>query len=251
VAGAFEIAQAGVDNAVALADANKDVVIVSGGSNGMNEFIVRPEIKSYADIKGTKVVVDAPNTAYALIAYKVLQMQGISRDQYGLTPAGGCPQRLAAMREDKANASAMLNLPCNLIAMKDGYKSMGTAVDLIGPYQADGTWVMRSWAQAHPDLLVKFLQGCIEGYRWAATPSNKAAAAALIVKVLKVEPDIAMGSVDITVGPKQGLAKDLAFDRNGFINTLKLRAEMIGGDANPNPDKYVDLSYLQKALAGL
>jgi hypothetical protein len=30
---------------------------------------VRPEIKSYADIRGKTVVVDAPNTAFALILY--------------------------------------------------------------------------------------------------------------------------------------------------------------------------------------
>ena len=39
-AGAFEIAHAGVDNAVALVDTGKaDVVIVAGGGNAMNELV--------------------------------------------------------------------------------------------------------------------------------------------------------------------------------------------------------------------
>jgi ABC-type nitrate/sulfonate/bicarbonate transport system substrate-binding protein len=43
VQGSFEIAQAGVDNAVALVEVAKaDVVIVAGGSNGMNDLMVRP-----------------------------------------------------------------------------------------------------------------------------------------------------------------------------------------------------------------
>ncbi len=43
--GDFEIAQAGVDNALAMVEtAKKDVVIIGGGSNGMNELMVRPEI---------------------------------------------------------------------------------------------------------------------------------------------------------------------------------------------------------------
>jgi ABC-type nitrate/sulfonate/bicarbonate transport system substrate-binding protein len=63
--GAFEIAHAGVDNAVALVDSGKaDVVIVAGGGNAMNELIVRSEIRNYEDLRGKVMVVDAPNTAY-------------------------------------------------------------------------------------------------------------------------------------------------------------------------------------------
>src|SRR5260221_14363743 len=47
--GAFEIAYAAVDNAVAMVElAKQDVIIVTGGDTGMNEFMVRPEIKSMA-----------------------------------------------------------------------------------------------------------------------------------------------------------------------------------------------------------
>ena len=116
VADAFEIAQAGVDNAVALVEVAKaDVVIVGGGGDGMNQFVVRPEITSFQDLRGKKIVVDAPDTAYALLAYKVLALKGIKRDDYGVASAGGCPRRLAAMRADAVSAAAMLNLPCNLL----------------------------------------------------------------------------------------------------------------------------------------
>ncbi|HKC32051.1 MAG TPA: ABC transporter substrate-binding protein, partial [Xanthobacteraceae bacterium] len=46
--GSYEIAQSAVDNAVALVEHEKaDVIIVAGGSNGMLELVVRPEINSY------------------------------------------------------------------------------------------------------------------------------------------------------------------------------------------------------------
>jgi len=108
----------------------------------MNQFVMRPEIASFQDLRGKKIVVDAPDTAYGLLAYKVLAVKGIKRDEYGVVSAGGCPQRLAAMRADALNAVAMLNLPCNLISVKEGYKSFGAAVDAIGSYQADGIWAM-------------------------------------------------------------------------------------------------------------
>src|ERR1041384_4186346 len=52
-AGEFEIAQAAVDNALAMVELAKvDVVIVSGGDSSMNELIVQPDIGSVKDLKG-------------------------------------------------------------------------------------------------------------------------------------------------------------------------------------------------------
>src|SRR2546423_15207348 len=48
-AGDFQIAQAAVDNAVAMVElAGKDVVIVTGGASSMNEFFVPPEVQGFA-----------------------------------------------------------------------------------------------------------------------------------------------------------------------------------------------------------
>src|SRR5262245_3208647 len=183
VAGRFEIAQAGVDNALALIDVAKaDVVIVSGGSTGLNELVVRPDIKSYEDIRGKTVVVDAPNTAFALLLYKMLDLKGIKRGEYGIYPAGACSFRVAAMRADPSRVAAMMNPPCSTLAKRDGYPSFGMSTDVIGPYLADGHWVMRPWARANADTLTKYLQTIIEGYRWGADPANKVEVVAIMAK---------------------------------------------------------------------
>jgi ABC-type nitrate/sulfonate/bicarbonate transport system substrate-binding protein len=252
VRGSFEIAQAGVDNALALVDVAKaDVVIVSGGSTGLNELVVRPEIASYADIRGKMVVVDAPNTAFALILYKMLDLNGVKKGEYGIHPAGACSFRLNAMRADLGRVAAMMNPPCSTIAKRDGFRSFGMGTDVIGPYLADGHWVLRSWAQANADTLVKYLQTIIEGYRWGADPANRNEVVAIMAKHLKISGDLATHAVELEVGPNGGLAKDATFDMTGFRNTLKLRAELEGGDPNADPAKYIDLSYHQRALRGM
>lgn len=249
VSGRFEIAQAGVDNALALVDVDKkDVVIVSGGSTGLNELVVRPEIKSYADIRGKTVVVDATNTAFALLLYKMLDLKGIKKGEYGVFPAGACSFRLAAMRADPNKVAAMMNPPCSTFAKQGGYPTFGMGTDVIGPYLADGHWVMRAWANANAETLVKYLQTIIEGYRWAADPANKTEVIAIMAKHLKISAEVAAQAVELEVGPNGGLAKDASFDMVGFKNTLKLRAELEGGDPNVSPDKYIDLSYHQRAL---
>src|SRR3982750_246701 len=111
--GEFQIAQAAVDNAVAMVElAGEDVVIVTGGDSSMNEFFVQPEVRSYADLKGTTLLVDAPNTAYALQLKKILLVNGLKEGaDYKVHPIGGTALRFRGMKENKDYKSAMLHLP--------------------------------------------------------------------------------------------------------------------------------------------
>ncbi len=250
--GSHQIAHAAVDNAVAMIElAKADAVIVAGGGNGATELMVRPEINSVADLRGKTAVVDAPNTAYALIMYKMLEMKGLKRAEYKIVSAGGCPQRLDAMRKDPANAFSMLYPPCTILAEKEGFRSLGAGVDVVGPYQATGIFVMRPWAKANADTLVKYIQAVIEGYRYAADPAHKMDAAATLSKHLNIDADTAMKSLVYEIGPKGALAKDARFDMEGFRNVLRIRAEIEGGDADAAPAKYLDMSYYERALSGL
>jgi ABC-type nitrate/sulfonate/bicarbonate transport system substrate-binding protein len=76
----------------------KDVIIVAGGGNGMLNLFVRPEIKSYDDIRGKAVVVDSPDTAYALVLYKMLALKGLKKADYGVFQGGDCMRRFNGIR---------------------------------------------------------------------------------------------------------------------------------------------------------
>src|SRR4051794_29769367 len=93
---------------------------------------------------------------------------------------------------------------------RDGFHDLGLATSVVGPYQADGVWVMRAWADSHCDLLVSYLEGLIDGYRWAADPANRDGVAAIVAKYLNLDPENARGAVDAAVGPGGSLSKDLA-----------------------------------------
>ena len=169
--GSIDIAQAAVDNAVAMVEAGKkDVIIVAGGGNGMLNLFVRPEIKSYDDIRGKAVVVDSPDTAYAFVLYKMLALKGLKKADYGVFQGGDCMRRFNGIRNDPNNVAVLLNFPCNVLADREGYPNWGSAAEALGAYQADGIWVMREWAHAHSDTLVKYIEAIIEGLRWASKP---------------------------------------------------------------------------------
>jgi ABC-type nitrate/sulfonate/bicarbonate transport system substrate-binding protein len=249
--GDFEIAQAAVDNAVAMIElAHEDVVIVTGGDSSMNEFFVQPDVRAYGDLRGQTLLVDAPNTAYALQLKKILLMNGLKEGtDYKIHPIGGTALRLKGLREDKSYKAAMLNPPFSIAAKEAGLKSMGRAADLLGAYQATGTFVLRSWAKANSETLERYIAGFIEGVRWSVAPANKAAAVKLLSDRLKVTPEVAAQTWDLLADPKFGLSTDGRFDMQGFRNVLALRAEIEGswGGTAPAPDKYLDLSYYEGA----
>lgn len=246
--GRYHIAHSAVDNAFALKDkANVDVAVVWGGDNSFNHLMAQPEIASLADLKGKTVVVDAPDTAYAFQLYEMLRQKGLEKDDYTVRPAGGTAPRLEVMLKDKSAAAGMLNAPFSIRAEKAGLKSMGTAAAALGAYQGSSAFVLRSWAAANGDALVKYLQACIEGMRWTLDPKNKAEAVALLVERLKLPEDVAAQTYDATM---KDFNRDGALDMEGVRNVLKLRAQYEGGTPAA-PEKYLDLSFYQRALAGL
>ena len=251
-AGEFDLVHAAVDNAVAMAEtAKKDVVIVTGGDSGMNEFFVQAYIASFADLRGRKLVVDAPNTAYAIQAKKILLKHGLKDGtDYTVVPVGRGELRLKAMAENRDYAAAILNLPFTIQAEQLGMKSLGSTVDMLGPYQANGAFALRAWVESNGPLLERYIAAYVESLRWVRRPENRAECAAILMEKLKVSREVAERTYTLLVDPARGFTPDAQFDMEGFRNLLALRAEIEGGAA-PRPEKYLDLSYYRRAIAGL
>ena len=157
------------------------------------------------------------------------------------------------MKESKEYAASMLNPPFSISAIRDGLRSLGAAVKLVGPYQGTGCWVLRSWAESNARTLERYLAAYVDLLRWALNTANRAELVALLADRLKISSDVAAGTYDVAADPVNGLAPDARFDMDGFRNVLALRPELQGawGGTPPLPDKYVDLSYYQRALAAI
>jgi ABC-type nitrate/sulfonate/bicarbonate transport system substrate-binding protein len=248
-AGKFDIVHSAVDNALAMIEVAKhDVVIVTGGDGGMNEFFVQPEIKDFGDLRGRILVVDAPDTAYALQAKKILAAHGLKAGtDYTVKPVGAGVYRFKVMAESKENAAAILNLPFTVQAEALGMKSLGRTNDLLGPYQAGGAFLMRSFAREHPAMLERYIAAYVEAVRWVRDPANHAESVALLIEKLKISGKEAERTYELLVDPGFGFAPDAKFDLTGFNNVLAMRAEIEGGQPAA-PDRYIDLGYYDRAL---
>ena len=249
--GRVQIIHSTSDNAVKILDVDKlDVALIVGGDNAHNHIIAQQDIGRLEDLRGQTIVLDTSTSGYAFVLYAILKRHGLAKGDYVLKTVGATPRRLEALLNDKSNKAAVLNPPFSIQAVKAGLKDMGSTVSMMGPYQGPAGYTLRSWAKANEDTLVKYLQAYIEGVRWTLDPANKVAATQLLGRRLELSPDIAAAVYDVVTDKEEGFAKDGRFDLEGFKNVLRLRAEY-EGVAPAAPEKYLDLSYYQRALNGL
>jgi ABC-type nitrate/sulfonate/bicarbonate transport system substrate-binding protein len=249
--GRWQIIHSTSDNAVGMVNVNKlDVVLVIGGDNAHNHIIAQTDVQSLADLRGKTIVLDTADSGYAYLLYAILKKSGLNRGDYTVKSVGATPRRLKALQNDRDNKAAVLNPPFSIEAVKSGLKDMGATVDIMGPYQGPAGYTLRSWARDNSDTLVRYLQAYIEGVRWVLDPANKDEATRLLAERLDLSPDIATAAYGVVTDKTEGIAKDGQFDVEGFSNVLKLRAEY-EGVAPAAAERYLDLSYYRRALAGL
>jgi len=246
--GRVQIIHSTSDNVVKILDVDKlDVALIVGGDNAHNHIIAQQDIGKLEDLRGQTVLLDTATSGYAFVLFAILKRHGLNKGDYVLKTVGATPRRLEALLNDKSNKAAVRNPPFSIQAVKAGLKDMGSTVSMMGAYQGPAGYTLRSWAKANEGTLVKYLQAYIEGVRWVLDPANKAAATRMLARRLELSPDVAAAVYDVITDKDEGFAKDGRFDLEGFKNVLRLRAEY-EGVAPAAPEKYLDLSYYQRAL---
>lgn len=251
--GIYDIAHSAIDNAVSMVDAaRQDVVIVVGLDRGFNKLVVRPEITGYEQLRGKTLGVDAPDTAFALIAYDMLRRKGLKPGDYKVKPVGATRFRLQALKDCTIDVS-MLNLPFNLFAQQAGLRILDNPSDVINEYQSAGGFVRRTWGEENRDTLVRYLVGYIEGLRWSLQPENRDETIALLQVRMDLSRDVAEESFNQIADPARGFTTDARISHRGMRTVLELRARYTDAtsDQIPAPDKYLDESYYRAALAML
>ncbi|MDB5650059.1 MAG: transporter substrate-binding protein [Hyphomicrobiales bacterium] len=256
MSGRLQFASIAFDNTIANAEGQGDVNIpgydlvgIMGVHSGMNKIVTRPEIKSFADIRGKAVASDALNSGYGIVLVRILEMNGLvyGRD-FTSVAVGSGPNRLKAMQDGKAVAAA-LSSPDDIEAKKLGFNILADATEAIGAYQGSAFVVRRAWAREHEKETLAFIRAVV-----AATNTvfaDKPAAIAVMRGRIKglSEADAEAVYTDL-VTSKGGLNRAAKINMDGVKMLLSLRNQF--GEPKKtltDPSKYIDLSYYEKAMA--
>ena len=248
-AGKYDVAHAAVDNSVATAETNgvPTVIVLGGETSSPNELVAQPHIKTVEELRGATVLVDSPDTAFALQLRKILRLKGLEASrEYTIKILGQTVMRFEAMKTNKEYAATMM--PFTAEARRLGFHSLGSVAKLIGPYQSGGVFATKRWVEANPGAIVAYLAGYLYTLRWMRDSAN----GAKVIEQLAKGSDHESARQAYERSFAQGtLAREPVFDVEAFRNVLALRAEIEGtwGGKPPPPERYYDLSYYHKALA--
>ena len=257
IAGQHDLLLTSIDNPIAykegqgevpVSGGDTDLVSVMGCDDAYLRFVVQPEIKSFADLRGKVLTVDAMTTGFAFVLRRMLAVNGIAEDAVTWTTAGGVLQRFQALMEGK-HAGTLLVTPFEFLGESKGLHVLARTSDVLDHYQGIVATARRGWAEANGDALTGFIAAYIEAVNWLYRPENRTAAADILQAHLPQMPRaVAERSAAAYLADRGGIVRDGGFDMKGIEAILELRAEYGPAPADLHgPERYIDTQWLERA----
>jgi ABC-type nitrate/sulfonate/bicarbonate transport system substrate-binding protein len=232
--GRFDIAMTAFDNVVAYQEGqgeakipdDPDLFAFMGSDNGFLSLLGGKGVRSFADLKGKKLSVDAMTTGFAFVLRELLAKNGIAESDLTFERAGGVVERFRALMKG-AHAATMVLTPFDLIGAAQGCTRLARAGEQLGAYLGVVGAARRSWAKENEKALAGFVRAYRDGV--AFLYENRPIAEALLVANMRaMTPELAHRSLDVFLDEKTGFYKDLRLDGKGMQTVLDLRSKFTG-----------------------
>jgi ABC-type nitrate/sulfonate/bicarbonate transport system substrate-binding protein len=255
--GKYHVAITALDNILAYQegqgelkfDPPSDFFGFMGSDDGFLSLVAAPDVKTFADLKGKTISVDAMSNGFSFALRDMLARNGIKESDVQWARAGGTDRRFAALMEGQ-HAATMLRAPFDLQAKNRGFNQLATTRSTIGNYMGIVGASRRSWAASNEAQVVSFIRAYRDAIRWLKMPENRPQAQALLMKyVPNMNAQIAAQSGDLLLDPQSGFFSDVQLDDKGIQAVMDLRSKL--GESTQkltDPSKYIDKRYWQKAM---
>jgi len=188
--GSWQLASTAFDNVLGWSGREgAEIVAVAQVAEGITlPVFVRPEIKTWDDLRGKPLAVDAVDTAYALVLRRVLLAHGLemNRGDYQLVPKGATGHRLDSMIAGETFAG-ILNPPWDGKATAAGMVRFADHREVLPDYPGGVFAANRQWVADNRKLLVRFLRVWNRALRWVRDEKNRAEALGLIAAEEKLD----------------------------------------------------------------
>lgn len=256
-AGEFDIAFTAFDNVVAYSEGqgapdggNPDYAVIMGATQLELGFVVAPEIKSYPDLKGKSIALDALSTGFAFVLYDMLERAGLNKGDYTFAAVGATPQRWQSVK-DGQHAGTLTIEPFTSIARRAGFNVLGVSTELYDSYQGGTVAARRPWLKDNRDAARAFIRSYLKGLDWTLNGANRDAAEALLLaKMPEIQPAAAKPVMTSLLSPRSGLTPKAEILPEGMRRVLALRSRYgAGGKTLSDIEKYLDLA-LYKEVTG-
>src|SRR5579871_1792291 len=174
VDGVWQVVHTNADNVFWWVEDNAAdllIVLATAGQPGQ-DFIVRPEIGGYEDLRGKPIAVDAAESGYVTPLRVLLREHGLSEEgrDFTFVEVGATQQRIDAMRDGRC-VGAMIGSAQSRELQAAGFPMLDS-INRLYTHYAGSTATRRDWAERNPDLLARYLQAHLRGMQWGAAQEN-------------------------------------------------------------------------------
>jgi ABC-type nitrate/sulfonate/bicarbonate transport system substrate-binding protein len=123
----------------AVLGGSEAVGIASETANPIYSLIVKPEIASFADLKGKLLGLSLPIDTISISMRKLLALKGLGAADYRVKELVGTPVRFECLRRGECDGVPLVQ-PDDLIALTQGYRRLGLSTEAVSavPVPASG-----------------------------------------------------------------------------------------------------------------
>ena len=258
-AGKFDIVFTAFDNVVAYGEGqgaaadgvDPDYVVLTGATQLELAIVTAPEVKTYADLKGRSIALDALTTGFAFVLFDMMQKSGLSRDDVTFAAVGATPQRWQSVKAGDHAATLTIE-PFTSIAKRSGFNVLDVSSNHFASYQGGTIAARRAYAEENPETVKAFIRAYLKGLAWTLDPANREAGAALLQsRMPDIQPAAVPSIMASLLSPRSGLTPGAHILPDGMRTVLDLRSRYgKGGKVLTDIEKYLDLSFFEAVAGG-
>jgi NitT/TauT family transport system substrate-binding protein len=167
-----------------------DLVFVAGLINKLDgNFVVTPNIKTPADLKGKKIGVQSIGGGAWMFTVLALDHWGLNpeRDNIQFRIIGDQSVMAQALATGGIIDGAYLGYAFGAQLERQGFRVLGDLLKMGIPFQGLGILARRSFVDRSPDAVERTLRAMVETIRFINTPENKAVVVRSLMRTLRLQ----------------------------------------------------------------
>lgn len=232
--GRYAIAATAIDNVIAYnagqgaapTERPARLRVFMGSATYRLPFVVAPDVQSFADLRGSRIAVDALSTGFAFLLRDMLATGGLGPEDYELVPTGAPNERWDAVRRGAARG-ALLNAHLEAIAHAQGFATLTSDPDPWDGYQGNVFCAQPGFLESGP--VAAFMRAVLRGVQVVLDPEQAGPVAeALMAHLDDLEPERAAHVARILSGAGSILAAGLPVSLSGTQRVMALRERYTG-----------------------
>jgi len=224
------------------------VAVAAEFTNPIYSLIVKAEIKSYEDLRGKMIGLADEAGTITISTRKLLAMNGVRAGDFRVKIIEGTPARWSCLKRGECDA-VPLGQPQDLLALKEGFGVLGISNEAVPDFLYTVTAVRKSWAEKHPDTIVRYIRALGAAFKFIRDPLNRKSVVKTIVESTDTPADIAQQTLALFFEPERNVMPMRGeINLKGMTQVIAFMAEAgLLKEPLPAAARFVELKYLQMA----